>query len=177
MGKRVIQVCDLCKVESEDFEVLTIKKPSKKGAGRKYDLCASCSEKIQQQLVASEDRTLPNWSFADVEPTAVIPPEPEVALEPRLEPEEDEFIVARKKEELKEAGVLQDEPPPERKQSKGCVHMNKGPVKLTIRNGERYAYRHCRECQMEVPEKKFDEKSGYLNAKAPEGVRITGGKV
>lgn len=66
MARRTIVECDLCKQEVEDdggLLKITIKKPKAK-TGNAFEICPSCAEKVQTQLVASSDKRLnPEWAF------------------------------------------------------------------------------------------------------------------
>ena len=65
MAKRTIIECDLCKNEYDPEEgyIISVKKKGKQ-RGNNFDLCPSCAEKIQTQLVAKSSESLnTNWSF------------------------------------------------------------------------------------------------------------------
>lgn len=63
MSRYTINVCDLCKIEKEEFYIINIKKPGKTKANN-FDICIDCATKIQQQLTANPKNNLSeNWIF------------------------------------------------------------------------------------------------------------------
>ena len=101
------------------------------------------------------------------------------------EPEDDSRAVAEKKRELREAGVIGDESPREvptdgpvgevlgaPKSKCPTRHMNKGRIQTTMRDGSRFIYRVCSDCQKRIPEKTAGDKQAYRNQKTPKGVQV-----
>jgi len=185
MAKRVIQECDLTKQEydPEETVIITIKKKGK-AKGRSYDLSPDAAARLEQQLVAGNDAALESyWSFSSHTKKATGRRTLEDLEEE--EPEGDARVVAEKKRELREAGVLEDESPREvptdgpvgkvlgvPKSKCPTRHMNKGRIQTTMRDGRRYAYRVCPDCQTRIPEKTADDKLAYRNQKIPKGVNV-----
>ena len=48
-----------------------------------------------------------------------------------------------------------------------CLHMNKGPIQITLRHGEQYIFRTCKGCKGRIPERQKGEREAYLKTKAP----------
>lgn len=182
MAKRVVQECDLTKQEYDPAETVTLViKRSGKKAGRTYELSPEAAAKLEQQLVAGTE--LPaNWGFGETVRTkarTVADLESEPAKESGSDV--DGKFVAQKKREMKEEGVdlepreVEEGQPtilPEIAPAGDCLHMNKGPVQTTLRDGERHFYRTCRECRGRIPEKQKMERESYLKAKAPADSRV-----
>jgi hypothetical protein len=176
MARRIVQECDLTKQEYDpDLTVtLTIKKGGKK-SGRTYELSPEAAEKLEAQLIGS-NKLGSGWFFACVVPA---PPLHEQIAEARglvstnkmAEPEpEDEEWLKKKRASLTE----EERPGPEvvAQDAGDCTHMNKGPVVATMRGEERYAYRICKNCRKQIPEKRRNQKASYMGARAPDGINI-----
>lgn len=182
MAKRVVQECDLTKQEYDPAETVTLViKRSGKKAGRTYELSAEAAAILEQQLVAGPE--LPNnWSFGGaVRPKARTVADLDTGPAEEAGPDDDGQFVASKKREMKAEGVDLDPREVEEGQatilpdiapSGDCLHMNKGPVQTTLRDGERHFYRTCRECRGRIPEKQKMERESYLKAKAPADSRV-----
>lgn len=180
MAKRTVQECDLTKLEYDPKDTVTIviKKDGKKG--RSYDLSPEAAAKLEQQLTAGPQRKLDaNWQFGasrtDWEAVKTDGPK-------TLGEFDDDSFVAEKKRELKDRGELgQEREEPEApvlapalgaSEKSDCLHMNKGPIKTTLRNKKRYAYRNCRQCGKEVAEKSMEDTQAYMAGKLPPDVNI-----
>lgn len=181
MGKKSVVFCDLTKQEVEDDSALVtivIKIPGKK-QGRTYELSAEAAAKLERQLVAG-NKLDTNWSFN----SSLRSPSGE-EQSPRtignLIDDDDQFI-SDKKREMRDEGI--DLSPREKEEDQSimlpeiavdgsdCLHMNKGPVQTTLRNGERHFYRVCRACRGRVAEKLRDDRKAFLAAKPPAGSRV-----
>ena len=97
------------------------------------------------------------------------------------EPEDDTKYVAAKKRELREEGIINDEPREEAEvpvmnldTTSNCPtkHMNKGRIQTTMKNGSRYIYRLCTDCNKRIPEKTAGAKKLYRNQKPGKGVNV-----
>ncbi len=182
MGKKQITYCDLTKQEIEDEDSLVIITIKKKGKtkGRSYDLSPDAAAKLEQQLVAGSDATLPeDWSFMSV--PAARSARGRTLEDLENEPEDDAKFVAAKRRELREAGVIGDESPEEPTEApvidtttSKCPtrHMNKGRIQTTMKNGNRFIYRLCADCRKRIPEKTAGQKESYQNQKPEEGVNV-----
>lgn len=198
MAKRTIIECDLTKHEIEDEDTVFTLKIAKKGKRnpQTFELSAEAAEKLLAQLNGRNE--LPqDWRFTA--PGALnYPPgvrgggeaprrrtladlenEP-VESEPREE--DDTNFVAKKKASLREEGVLGEEPE-EREldgpvakamgaKKGGCLHMNKGRIQTTLRDGKRVVYRKCMDCRKDIPAKTVEERDQFMNGKAPKGVNV-----
>lgn len=174
MAKRVVQECDLTKQEYDPAETVTLViKRSGKKAGRTYELSAEAASRLEQQLVAGSK--LPeSWGFGETVRTRA---RTVADLETTPAKEEgDDAFVAGKKREMKEEGV--DLEPREREEgqatilpniapSSDCLHMNKGPIQTTLRDGDRHIYRTCKSCRGRIPERQKNDRESYLKTKAP----------
>jgi len=182
MGKRVIQECDLTKLEYDPDETvkITITRNGKKG--RTYELSADAANKLEQQLVGGPKLSA-DWSFG----TTTFSREVE-SNKPRtlgdLEADDASFV-ADKRAELKEAGVISDEQrqePEEEilaeplgapKSTNGCRHLNKGRIQTTLKGGKRSIYRLCNDCRTRVPEMTAEERKSFMAGKiADPDVRV-----
>lgn len=177
MAKRVVQECDLTKQEYDPSETVTlvIKRAGKK-AGRTYELSGEAASKLEQQLVAGVKLDT-NWGFSSGQgssrPTGSAPRtlgdlEDETGFEPEVE--NDEAFIAEKMSQRKAVAQTTEESAETETTAVsegGCYHMNKGPIQTTMRAGKRQIYRVCRECRERIPEKRKDDKSKFMNAKAP----------
>jgi|SRR5689334_9758344 len=172
MAKRVVQECDLTKLEYDPAETVTlvIKKNGKK-AGRTYELSPAAAEKLEQQLVAGKPLS-PEWTFGSSRAAT----QPKRTIE---EMDENDKLIAEKKRQLiAEGGTLE---PREKEEGQAglpgldadgsCMHINRGRVQTTLRGGERSFYRVCVDCSRRIPEKTKEQKSGYMNSTAPAGSR------
>lgn len=182
MAKRTVQECDLTKLEYDPKDTVTIviKKDGKKG--RSYDLSPEAAEKLERQLTAGPQSKLDSdWQFNTGRPTwetvSVETEKPKT-----LGDFDDDQFVSDKKRELKERGELgQEREEPETPvlapslgagEKSDCPHMNKGPIKTTLRDKKRYVFRRCRECGKEVAEKSREDTKAYMAGKAPPDVNI-----
>lgn len=171
MAKRVIQECDLTKQEYDPDETvkITIKRKNK-GAGRVYELSPAAASKLEQQLVAGPEAMLPNdWSFGYSKPDAKTE-EPQT-----LADFDDDQLVASKKSELREAGILREEEETTERTAvndSGCTHMNKGRIMTTLQDNKRFVYRKCKNCNARVPEMTAEQRQQYMNGKVDPDVRI-----
>jgi len=165
MGRKNVIFCDLCKQEAEEDSLsqLTFKKPNKKTAN-KYEICASCAEKLQVQLV-SESELLEGWEFGITAETSVVeqsPPSEKTTVERPQEPaSEDDAFVASKLEEVSQR------PKPEIKvaKSKGgkCLHYNRtSPVMGTV-GGEKAFVQKCKSCGHTLPLQTAEERHAISN--------------
>ena len=185
MAKRTIQECDLTKQEYDPDETvsITIKKKGK-GRGRTYDLSPEAASKLEQQLVAGSEAVLdPDWTFGSSPKRIRSQPSPVDEWnisgdDHQEEPEDDSNFVAAKKAELKDQGVINKDDEPREvensvfKDSGNCAHMNRGPVQMTMRNNERYAYTICKDCGRQLPVKKRNDRDAYMSARLPSDVNM-----
>lgn len=181
MSKKSIIICDLSKQEISDEDAMvtiTIKAVGKK-VGRSYDLSAESAAKLEQQLVGT-NKLSNNWGFTSRASgkndsrgeagSKVSAEEPEI-IDIDNEIPQDEVFIAEKKSQREHNPPTVSPQPPSSDFSKtlgdgtDCLHMNKGRLKLTIRDKERYAYKICKDCKRQIPEKSLDEKSKFLNTK------------
>lgn len=183
MAKRTVQECDLTKLEYDpkDTVTITIKKDGKKG--RTYELSPDAATKLEQQLTAGPDAKLnSNWSFNE---SSSSHPNWNVVLSETkgqtLGDFDDDKFVSDKKQELRERGELgkeREEPsepviaPVLGGEPSDCLHMNKGPIQTTMREGKRHAYRICRTCRRPVAEKSREDRVAYMSGKLPPDVNI-----
>lgn len=54
----------------------------------------------------------------------------------------------------------------------GCRHINRGRIQTTLRQGKRFIYRKCKDCQKDVPEKTTDQKKQYMSGDVPKDINI-----
>ncbi|MCI0559952.1 MAG: hypothetical protein MN733_15785, partial [Nitrososphaera sp.] len=117
MAKRVIQECDLTKQEYDPEETVTlvIKKKGKQ-SGRTYELSPSAAAKLEQQLVAGKESILPDdWQFGGTSRRASAETSSDSRRRRTLgdleaeDEQDDTKFVAKKKAELREAGVIKPE--------------------------------------------------------------------
>jgi RNA polymerase-binding transcription factor DksA len=167
-------LCDLTKLEydPEETVVITIKKKGK-SKGRSYDLSPEAASKLEQQLVAGAEAQLTeNWSFLRDAVTTSLEKTKGQTLED-LEDEESQFI-AEKRASLREEGVSEEERRQPNAPASKCPtrHMNKGRIQTTIRDGKRFAYRKCNDCNADIPEQTAEQRKNYMSGKAPQGVNI-----
>lgn len=184
MAKRIVIECDLTKQEYDPEETVTITfKYKGKVRGRSYDLSPAAAAKLEQQLVGS-DKLGEAWGFF-AQATAAEPrrgPRPARTVgDLDTEPGEAEKVIAEKKAELREAGVIPEHAEakvPEVEISevteiiggkKDCPHMNKGRIQTTLRDGKRFIFRSCMECRARIPEMSKASKDAYLNGKVSKG--------
>lgn len=171
MAKRVVQECDLTKQEYDPSETVTlvIKRAGKK-AGRTYELSAEAASKLEQQLVAGLKLDT-NWGFSSSQGSTRSTAKTlgDLEDESEAEIESDEAFIAEKISQRRAIAETDegDELAEAIKPEGGCYHMNKGPIQTTMRAGKRQIYRVCRECRERIPEKRKDDKSKFMNAKAP----------
>ena len=191
MAKRQVVECDLTKQEVEDagsLVTITIKAEGKKP--RSYDLSPEAAAKLEAQLTATRDQKLdPNWNFssgsrvsttanaADFEPEQIT-----TAASRRDGVKDDSAWVSEKKRELKRSGRTKKEPEVKKEDiaievianddGSGCPHLNKGRVRMEIREDQQYAYHICRDCGNELPAMTLDQKQAFLQGRAPEGVQL-----
>lgn len=182
MARRVVQECDLTKAEYDpaDTVTLVIKKNGKK-TGRTYELSPEAAARLEQQLV-SGNKLSPEWGFvAGTAQTIDATPKRGRTLgdlEDELEEDErqhDAAFVADKKADMRAESHEESEPaaiPELGADDSGCLHMNKGPVTATQRNGRRFIYRVCRECRRRIPVKPKEDRKAFLDAKAPSETRV-----
>jgi len=180
MAKRVVQECDLTKQEYDPDETVTITfKHKGKARGRSYDLSAAAAAKLEQQLVGGPKLT-EEWGFYAAQPAASQARGPRPARtvgDLDRDPNEAERTIAEKKAELREAGVIPADAagkPQEAEVSevteivggkKDCLHMNKGRIQTTLRDGKRFIFRLCTECRARIPEMPLATKAAYLDGK------------
>jgi hypothetical protein len=178
MAERRIQICDLTKREYDPSETVTLTiKRKGKTKGRTYDLCPEAADQLEQHLV-SEAGTftifdkLPPEDPEVQDPPLVLDDLPEAANVDQ-EKLDDAAFVAEKKRELAdrlEQNAAEDQKPGP-KPSEGCTHINRTRVKMTIRNGESYAYTNCCDCGGELPVRKKQDRESYMAARPPKGTR------
>lgn len=170
MARRTIQECDLTKAEYDpDLTVtITIKKPGK-GRGRSYDLSPEAAAKLEQQLVSNHELH-PHWSFGYASPDT----EPKEPRSTSSGETDDDKMVAKKKAQLEEMGVDIKEVtiPKTTSEQKGCTHINKTAISFARKDGNPFAYRTCKECDLILPEKTAKGKKSYLSQALPEGVNL-----
>ena len=168
MGKRQLVYCDLCKVETDDLHLLSLKKSGKKNTN-KFEVCEDCTDKLQKQLVAGENAQ--EWSFATVRVVAETKPE---IIYTDTEDDENNMRRLKDQERLETLSSMDIDPvemetPPD---SGDCVHMNKGRVNLTMRNGKKFAYRICKQCRQQIPEHNLGSKDKYRNQKLEKDINL-----
>lgn len=193
MAKRQVVECDLTKQEVEDaasLVTITIKAEGKKP--RSYDLSPEAAAKLEAQLTATRDRKLSqDWDFAsassmrpaanavDFEPTEVRQSSDRETL---TNVKDDDSWVHEKKRELKRGNRTRKEEPAKKEEvaievvasddGSGCPHMNKGRVRMEIREDQQYAYHICRDCGSELPAMTRVQKEAFIRGKPPEGVNV-----
>jgi len=180
MAKRVVQECDLTKQEYDPAETVTlIIKRSGKKTGRTYELSPDAAAKLETQLVSGQKLDA-NWTFL-TNMMEFKSGETKRTLGDLDEKTEDANFIASKKQELKDEGVdlspreLEDDTEtvlPDLSDGTKCLHMNKGPIQTTMKQGERYIYRICRECRSRISEKSKDDRNSFMNGKAPAESRV-----
>jgi len=179
MAKRVVQECDLTKQEYDPAETVTliIKKGGKK-TGRTYELSQKAAEKLEQQLV-SGNKLDSDWTFKALEKDPT--PLKSDGAKTLADLDDDSTFVAEKKQQMQEEGIDMEPRVLEEDQQtilplntgdRSCLHMNKGRVQTTLKNGKRHFYRICRECRGHISENKVEDREEYLNAKPPADVRV-----
>lgn len=176
MARRVVTECDLSKAEYDPAETVTlvIKKNGKK-TGRTYELSPQAAAKLEQQLV-SGSKLPEEWFFAgvnvrssrsnmttneDLEPTTLA-----------SEEQSDEQIIAAKhaaREEVEE-DVEPDSTPAI--DPSICPHRNRSRTHMKMKNGERFAYKICKDCRKMVEVHKRDERLDYANGKVPSDINL-----
>jgi hypothetical protein len=176
MGKRQLIFCDLTKQEISETETMvsvTFKIPGKK-TGRTYELSPKAAAKLEQQLVSGNQ--LPeDWSFLAQNEKYITRREPivEEQFEPPAQESSDEQLIAEKNAARQEADEsLSEEIPEPTIEATGCLHINKSRPHLTIRKGERYAYRICKDCRQRIPEHKLDDRASYASGKLPPDITL-----
>jgi len=193
MAKRQVVECDLTKQEVEDaagLVTITIKAEGKKP--RSYDLSPEAAAKLEAQLTATREHKLSaDWQFAtanslrpaanatDFEPTAIVESSGREAL---AKAKDDDAWVHEKKRELKREKRTHKEEPAKKENlaievvanddGSGCPHMNKGRVRMEIRNDQQYAYHVCRDCGSELPAMTRVQKEAFIRGQPPEGVNV-----
>jgi hypothetical protein len=179
MAKRTIIECDLTKQEYDPDETVTITfKQKNKARARSYDLSPEAAAKLEQQLVGGPKLT-GEWGFF-AQPAAS---QGRGSRPARTVGDLDtdavsaERTIADKKAELREAGVIPanvENKPQEAEVSevteivggkKDCLHMNKGRIQTTLRDGKRFIFRLCTECRARIPEMPLATKAAYLDGK------------
>lgn len=177
MAKRVVQECDLTKQEYDPDETVTITfKQKNKARARSYDLSPEAAGKLEQQLVGGPKLTA-EWGFYAAQPAASQGRGPRPARtvgDLDREPNEAERTIAEKKAELREAGVIpaeENNKPQEAQVSevteivggkKDCLHMNKGRIQTTLRDGKRFIFRLCTECRARIPEMSKASRDAFI---------------
>lgn len=187
MGKRQLVFCDLSKEEvGEDEELITIVIKHKGKSSRSYEISSKTAGKLEQQLVAGMDAALgTDWSFGRGESVTVIAKDGSKKTLADLEYEEQEDdtkFVAEKKNSLREEGVDFDQRPEPTEEKfvaalgvnapDQCSHRTKTRIQTTIRKKKRYAYRNCKDCGKEIPEKSSKDRQGYMNAELPSDTNL-----
>lgn len=172
MARRVVTECDLSKAEYDPAETVTlvIKKNGKK-TGRTYELSPQAAAKLEQQLVSGSK--LPDeWFFGGITRSV----RPNITIEEDLVPEEqeqsDEQIIAAKhaaREEVEE-DVEPDSIPAI--DPSICPHRNRSRTHMKMKNGERFAYKICKDCRKMVEVHKRDERIDYANGKVPSDINL-----
>jgi len=195
MAKRVIQECDLTKQEYDPDETVTIViKKKGKSTGRTYELSPTAAAKLEQQLVAGKEAILEDgWGFssqsydnnskstkkitlADLEHEIQEEEQPEVQQESFYTEESLDSRIEQKKQELhnsQEATTnLVTTGETTNNDLKKCIHLNKGRIQTTFKDGKRFVYRLCTGCHKRIEEKTASEKRA-VHDKVPDGFRIT----
>jgi len=179
-AKRIVIECDLTKQEYDPDETVTITfKHKGKARGRSYDLSAAAAAKLEQQLVGGPKLNA-EWGFYAQTESVTRQGRPRPARtvgDLDTESGEAEKTIADKKAELREAGVIPADAankPQEAEVSevteivggkKDCLHMNKGRIQTTLRDGKRFIFRLCTECRARIPEMPLATKAAYLDGK------------
>lgn len=162
--KKVIILCDNCKHSYDnntDFIKLTFKKPGKK-SGNNYEVCPSCSEKIQSQLVGNKELP-PDWTFLKTkieysEPMPIPLDDDAHFVEKRLE--------AFKEADIPELVVKANEPSTI---SKKCIHANRTSPRLkSDAKGNKIFVMQCKDCNQSIPIRNLDEKKQFNNVSTKE---------
>lgn len=163
MGKRQLFFCDLTKhelKEDDEMVILTLKRKDKK-TSRTYEISSEAATKLEQQLVAGSEATLPkNWGFIKSDQD-----KPVLTIG---DLEEDE--VELKLNALREEGV--EITPTITNTSNDCRHINKGSIQTTLKNKKRFIYRTCTECGIQVPEMTTQQRQNYLKSKLPSDINM-----
>jgi len=171
MAKRQIIVCDLTKQETEEDSLVTIiiKIDGKKS--RSYDLSPEAAAKLEQQLVGGPKLT-EEWGFYAAQPQAGRGPRPARTVgDLDTDAVSAERTIADKKAELREAGVIpaDAENTPQVSEvteivggKKDCLHMNKGRIQTTLRDGKRFIFRLCTECRARIPEMSKASRDAFI---------------
>lgn len=186
MAKRIVQECDLTKQEYDPAETVTLViKRSGKKQGRTYELSPEAASKLEQQLV-SGNKLPTGWSFSGSKASVENPwHEADTPITRTLADldNDDDALVAKKKREMKDEGVDTSEPrekvegqatvlPVLETDDSQCLHMNKGHIQTTLKDGERYFYRTCRACRRRIPEKSKEDSRSFMTAKPPADTRV-----
>ena len=174
--KRTIIECDLTKQEYDPDETVTITfKQKNKARARSYDLSPEAAGKLEQQLVGGPKLTR-EWGFYAAQPQAGRGPRPARTVgDLDTDAISAERTIADKKAELREAGVIPADETSSKPQEaevsevteivggkKDCLHMNKGRIQTTLRDGKRFIFRLCTECRARIPEMSKASRDAFI---------------
>lgn len=164
MAKRIIVECDLSKNEYDPEETVTIIiKRKDKSKGRSYDLSPESAMTLETQLVAGPQLDK-NWRFVSVLKDNEYSGKTLADLD--KENTGDAYVIAEKKAELKEAGIIDDVVV--ENSTSSCSHLNKGRIQTTLRNNKRFVFRICKQCGNRIQELTAEDKTNYMKAKITE---------
>ena len=178
MGKKTIYECDMCKQDfdsNEEFSTWTIKKPGKK-RGNLYEICESCGEKAQKQLV-SNNKLSQDWGFKTVivqqqissrrqELQELDLTDDDLFIQQKLEEEQIEPNTIYNEEDLEPIKILKNGPKTVKHQKNECIHANKsGPRLITTPEGDtKKVVRRCRDCGKNLKVPTQEQKQRFMNA-------------
>lgn len=171
MARRQIVECDLTKQETNEDSLVTITIKVNGKKSRSYDLSPESAAKLEQQLVAGP-KLDHDWNFNSIhDNTSILKSNGAPKTLGDLD-DGDSTIVASKKAELKEAGVLREQSESTVSEvttieggDKDCRHLNKGRIQTTLRNGKRFIFRPCKDCHARMPEMTRADKDAYTEGK------------
>lgn len=182
MGHKKIVFCDLTKLEvSADTPLvsITIKIPGKK-TGRTYELSPESAAKLEQQLV-SDNKLATDWQFANSKIIDTsLQTRPPFSASKRtladLDTDENDSIAAKAHLEHIEEEAIEETPEEPvdlglAVDNSGCLHANKGPVSVGMKNGKRFIYKQCKKCRRRIPERSKKERDAFITATPPEDSR------
>ena len=175
--KKTVNLCDLCK---EDFDEsssskIVIKKGDKKD-NHKFDICPSCIEKLETQLVSNQ-KLSQKWNFVNTVLELEIP-ERSIRRQNLESLDNDDLLINEKEEArieaLKEVPEIRDRITHSDNivpfDKTNCSHVNKsremlGTIVKSDGSKKKGFYRRCTNCGEQLPCPTMEEKANYMNAK------------
>lgn len=158
MASRLVHLCDYCKEEFDSEEIWNIKitkQGTKKAAV--YEICTTCAEKLQTQLVSTKKPTLSIKSKEDLYNEEGLPLKTVLtdkdAKITALEEGENFFpdIHETRVGAMPEGGIQDPD-------KENCSHMNKSRPRMATIGGKQGFYRDCKECGAKIPLKTKSER-------------------